>query len=461
MTRYLIIGNGAAGATAAEEIRRREPGADIAIVGAEKHPMYSRPGLAYVVINEVPDYQVVARQPEWYKQQRLELIHGTAVKVETQARQVTLADGRALNYDRLLIATGARAVPLPYPGADLDGIVYLDTLDGTKELLRRAKRAKRSVVVGGGITALEMAEGFAYQKLDTHYFVRRDTLWSTVFNKAESDLLAERMHEHGVHIHYNTEVTEVLGDQHGRVCGVRLNTGETFACDLLGAGIGVKPQLDLVRDTPIKLDKAILVDEYLETNVPGVYAAGDCAQVWDRWTGKHTSDVLWPSAIATGRAAGRNMTGERAAYVKGTPFNVCLLFGLHITAIGQLGTRQDDSEPEVFQHMSRGSSEVWNTRPHAYASAWAQSGPNTLRLTLSGNQLVGALVVGNQVLADPLRDLIEMQADITPLRPYFKEGGNELPGMVHQYWKLLKTRARMGLSTAAASAAARDTTTAS
>lgn len=448
MTRYLILGNGAAGATAAEEIRKHDMRGEIVIVNAEKYPMYSRPGLAYVIINEIPAQQVIARQPEWYEEKRIRLVFGAAAKLDVTARCVQLADGKTLDYDRLLIATGARAVPLPYPGADLEGVVFLDTLDGTKDLLKRAKKARRAVVIGGGITALEMAEGFAHQKVDTHYFVRKDTLWSAVFNKAESQLLAERMEHHGVHIHYNTEITEVLGDRHGRVCGVKLNTGETFACDLLGAGIGVKPQLDIVRDTPIKVDKAVLVNEYLETNVPGVYAAGDCAQVWDRWTQKHSLDVLWPTAIAAGRAVGRNMARGEAqpheAYVKGTPFNACLLFGLHITAIGQLGGARDAAEPEVFQHMSRGSSEVWTTTPHAYASAWSQDGPNTLRLALSGDRLVGALVVGNQTLADPLRDLIELQADIRPLRPYLQSGGPQMAETIHKYWRLTQMRVAQG-----------------
>lgn len=443
MTRYLILGNGAAGATAAEEIRRRDEAGEITLVNAEKYPMYSRPGLAYVVINEIPDRQVMARSAEWYAQQRLHLVTGTAAKIDVAAQQVVLADGHRLPYERLLIATGARAVGLPYPGAQLDGVVFLDTLDGAKDMLKRLKRAKRAVVVGGGITALEMAEGFAHQKVETHYFVRRDMLWSTVFNKTESELLAARMEEHGVQIHYNTEIAEVLGDKRGRVTGVRLTTGEVFACDLLGAGIGVKPQLDFVRGTPIKTDKAILVDEYLETNVPGIYAAGDCAQVWDRWTQKHTLDVLWPTAIAAGRVAGRNLAGGREAYVKGTPFNACLLFGLHITAIGQLGGGRDETEPEVFQHLSRGASEIWAMRPHAYASAWAQEGLNTVRLTLSDQQLVGALIIGQQTLADPLRDLIEMQADIRPLRPYLQAGGAPMADMIIKYWRLLKAQARV------------------
>ena len=455
MTRYLILGNGAAGATAAEEIRKHDLRGEITIVSAEPYPMYSRPGLAYVILNEVPDRQVMARQPEWYDAQRLRLIFGTATRLEVQDRRVTLADGQRLAYDRLLIATGARAAPLPYPGAQLDGVVFLDTLDGTKDLLRRAKRAKRAVVIGGGITALEMAEGLAHQKVETHYFVRKDTLWSAVFNSTESQLLADQMEAHGVRIHYNTEISEVLGDKRGRVAGVRLASGETLACGLLGAGIGVKPQLDVVRDTPIKVDKAILVNEYLETNVPHVYAAGDCAQIYDRWTRQHSLDVLWPTAIAAGRAAGRNMargeTQPHEAFVKGTPFNACLLFGLHITALGQLGTTRDAAEPEVFQHLSRGSSEVWATTPHAYASAWSQAGPNTVRLALSGDRLVGALIVGNQALADPLRDLIDFQADITPLRPYLQQGGAKMLEMIQQYGKLLRMRVSQGYAPVTAS----------
>ncbi|MEP7358014.1 MAG: FAD-dependent oxidoreductase, partial [Anaerolineales bacterium] len=182
MTRYLVLGNGAAGATAAEEIRRLEAQAEITIVSAEKYPMYSRPGLAYIILGEIPERQIIARSADWYSRLGLRLVHGTAARVEVNTRQVHLADGRALAYDRLLIATGARAVELPYKGAHLAGVVYLDTLDGTKDLLRRARRARRAVVMGGGITALEMAEGFAHQKVETHYFVRKDRLWSTVFN---------------------------------------------------------------------------------------------------------------------------------------------------------------------------------------------------------------------------------------------------------------------------------------
>ncbi len=444
MTRYLIVGNGAAGVSAAEEILLSDLTAEVTIISAEKHPMYSRPGLAYVVIDEIPDRQVIARQPEWYTAHGIKLVQCAAKSVDVEARQVELTDGRRLPYDKLLIATGARAVSLPYPGGDLDGVVYLDTLDGTRDLLRRAKRVRRAVVVGGGITAFELVEGLAHHKVETHFLVRKDTLWSAVFNDKESQTLAERMVAHGVHIHYRSEVAEVIGDARGRVTGVRLTSGEVLPCELVGAGIGVKPQLDLLRGTPIKIDKGILVDEFLQSIVPDVYAAGDCAQVWDRWTERYTLDSLWPTAVAAGKIAGRNMTcrypGMRTAYAKGIPFNACLLFGLHITAMGQLGGGRETVEPEVVQHISRGASEVWESTPHAYTSAWSVQGANSLRLVLGRDRLMGALIVGQQTLADPLRDLIEWNTDLGPLRVDLEQGGPALTDRVLRFWKLAKMR---------------------
>ncbi len=437
-TRYLIIGNGAAGATAAETIRRHDPDGDITILTAEPYPMYSRPGLAYVLINEIPAKQIFCRTLAWYDNLRLNLTLGKATQLDVVNRLVWLEDGRSLPYDRLLIATGARATSPPYPGHDLQGVVYLDTYDGTNDLIERSKRARRAVVVGGGITALEMTEGLAHRGVETHYFLRRDRLWSQVFNDEEARLLEKIMRAHHVHIHYNTEVSEIIGDRRGRVREVKLKDGSTFKCDLLGVAIGVKPLIDVVQNTPIQTDRAILVNEYLESSVPGVYAAGDCAQVYDRWTQQHMVDILWPSAVAEGAAAGLNMVGKRHAYVKGSPFNACLLFGLHITTMGQINPRRDDEEVEVVQHISRGSSEVWYTHPRTYRSAWAGDGENTIRLVINGDFLVGAIIIGEQRLADPLRYLIEQQVNIRHLRVDLEAGGETLKQSLLRFWQQIE-----------------------
>jgi NAD(P)H-nitrite reductase large subunit len=251
-------------------------------------------------------------------------------------------------------------VPPPYDGGELDGVVYLDTLDGTRHLLRKARRARRAVVIGGGITALEMAEGLARQGVETHYFVRGSSLWSKVFNEAESAILEEKLSQHGVIVHYRTEVSEILGN----------------------------------------------------------------------WRGK-------------GRAAGVNMANGRVPYQKGIPFNVCLLFGLHITAIGQVNPHRDAAdEAEEFQAISRGSSEVWFTFPRHYSSAWAAKGPNTLRLVLDGNKVVGALIVGEQSTADALRDLIEYEADVSGLKPFLRADSDLLKCEILKFWKSGEWRER-------------------
>lgn len=435
--RYLIIGNGAAGVAAAEEIRRRDPHGKITILGDEPYPMYSRPGLAYLLLDEVSERQLLARRPEWYTQHRIKLVHRRAAGLDIPARRVLLDGGRSLEFDQLLIATGARATPPPYPNAHLDGIFYLDTLAGAKDLLHGAHSAQRAVVIGGGITALEMAEGLAHLGVETHYFVRRNRLWGRVLSDLEATLIEQRMVARGITIHYNTEIADLSGDGEGHIRAVTLKQGGEFACDLLGVAIGVKPHLDLVRNTPIQIERGILVDEYLQTNVPGIYAAGDCAQVYDRWTQSHQLDSLWPSAVAAGRVAGLNMSGEPQPFVKGIPFNVCLLFGLHITLIGQVAPQRgagDNGALEVVEHLTRGSSEVWASLPRAhYTSAWVQDGHNSLRLMVGANRLLGAVIVGEQSLADALRTLIDKQVDIRPLMPHLRTGDAALKTRVQEY----------------------------
>lgn len=417
--RYLIVGNGAAGASAAEVIRERDPRGTITIVTAEPYRMYSRPGLAYVVTNTIAPEQVVARTDAWYARREIELMHARAQRLDPAAQRVYLEGGRVLAYDRLLVATGARAIWPDYVDPAMPGVVFLDTLDGTKALLRTARRARRAVVIGGGITALELVEGFVHQGVRTHYLLRGEQLWGRVFNAAESEVLARHMAGEGVTLHTDTEAEALLQNWRKRLRAVRLNDGRELKCDLLGVGIGVRPQLELVRGTGIATDRAILVDEYLRSNIHNVFAAGDVAQVYDRWSQRHLVDILWPSAVAEGKAAALNMVGEATPYLKGVPFNACLLFGLHITIIGQISP---EVEPAVHEsHVwSRGSSDVWFSFPRSFGSAWASRGDNSIRLALDGYRLVGALVMGDQSVADPLRALIEGEVDVSPLLPYLK-----------------------------------------
>jgi NAD(P)H-nitrite reductase large subunit len=436
MHHYVIIGNGAAGVTAAEELRRRNSRASITICTDERFPMYSRPGLAYVLINEVSIEQAIARKPEWYARHHIDLIYSRATRIHFDRKVVELANGRGLIYDALLIAVGAQSVPAPFPGGQLDGVLHLDTLDNTIDLLERAKTARGAVVVGGGITALEMAEGLAQHKVETHYLVRKTNLWSALLNDQESKLVEKQIQQRGVHIHYGHEIAEIIGSN-GKVAAVKTNRGEVIPCEIVGVAIGVRANVSIVKDTPIKIDRGILTDEYLQTNVPGVFAAGDCAQIYDAWSGEHRMDSLWPTAIASARTAAMNMAGARQAYHKGVPFNAALLFGLHLTAIGQVAAAgRGNDEAEELSFISRGSSEVWTAKPGGgYASAWANDGTSSQRLVIRDNAIVGALLLGNQRLADPLRDLIEQRINIAAARSDLLAGGSALAQAVMKVWE--------------------------
>ncbi len=438
---YVIIGNGAAGLSAAEIIRRRDSSGRITIITNEPYGFYSRPGIAYYLMGQLEEAQLISRGPSFYSQNRLDLFFATATELDLARQCVTLADGRRLGYDVLLLATGASAVRPPFPGHDLEGVLTFDTLDDTKRIIRYARKARSAVVVGGGITAMELAEGFHHQGAHTHLLQRGDRVWPRLFDRRESAIIEHRIREQGVELHKNEEIAEILGKR-GKVSAVRLKSGREIKCQAAGVAIGVRPNLNLVRDLPIEQDKGILVNHFMQSQVPTLFAAGDVAQVYDHWTAQHQLDVLWPSAINEGRAAGYNMVDvargqqPRYSYVKGSPFNAALLFGIHLTVIGRVGSRSDE-DVEELSHLSRGSSHVWFA-PFAsdYRSAWDKDGPNSVRIVISDGRLVGALILGNQELADPLRKMIEQEADLSRYQPRLLNSNGDLPQLLLEAWRV-------------------------
>jgi NADPH-dependent 2,4-dienoyl-CoA reductase/sulfur reductase-like enzyme len=446
---YLIIGNGAAGLSAAEVIRQRDSHGRITILSHEPYLFYSRPGVAYVILDQVSEQQVIARSPAFYQEHRFDLRLATAVALEPERQLVYLETGEPVGYDVLLLATGSTAVPAPFPGGDLEGILYLDNLDDAKRLIRYGRRAKAAVVVGGGITAMEMAEGLQHQGARTSLLQRGDRIWPRLFDEQESAIIEQQANKHGIELRYRSEIDEVL-EHRGKVAGVRLKDGHEMSCQIVGVAIGVTPNRQLVQDMPpINQDKGILVNAYMQSSVPTLFAAGDLAQVPDRWTGKPQLDVLWPSAINEGRAAGYNMVdvahgrSPGFAYQKGSPFNAALLFGVHLTVIGRIGggavpgNKPDETERT---YLSRGSSHVW-TAPFTshYRSAWDKKGVQSLRLVMANGRIVGALLMGNQELADPLRYWIEEEVDLSAHEEEILHSGPALPGTLRQIHRQLST----------------------
>jgi len=445
---YLIIGNGAAGLSAAEIIRKRDSSGLISIVTNEPYLFYSRPGIAYYITGQVPEKQLFSRTTDFYRKNHLKLIHGHIDRLDIDKHVAYLKNGDPIVYDVLLLATGASAVTPPFPGKDLEGVLTFDSLDDAKRVIHYGKKAKSAVIVGGGITAMELAEGLNCLGARTHLLQRKSRIWPRLLDKSESDLVERKIRHEGVILHHNEEIEEILG-KHGRVAGVKLQSGRIVKCQVVGVAIGVKPNLKLLNGLPIASDRGILVNAFMQSSQPDLFAAGDVAQVLDRWTGQHQLDVLWPSAINEGRAAGYNMVdiahGRQPGfnYEKGSPFNSALLFGTHMTVIGQVsgqiarsGNEESNLDLTQTSYLSRGESNVW-TAPFTsnHRSAWDNKGQNTLRIVMNHGRLVGAILLGNQHLADPLRHFIERETDLSQYENALLNGHNELPRIILEAWR--------------------------
>lgn len=420
MTHYLIIGSSIAGVSAAEAIRECDAAAAISIVSEEAPGLYSRPGLAYLLRGDIPEKLLAARTPDDVRQLRADTIHARADQLRPAQHQVVLANGRTLTYDCLLLATGSIAVPPDFPGANLRGVLKLDNLDDARALLKAAGRNRTAVVIGGGITALELVEGLRARGMKVHYLMRGDRFWANVLDEAESRLVEERLRDEGVIIHTRTQIKQALGKRE-KLIGVETITGETIKCDVLAVAIGVRPRLELAQAAGIKIDRGIVVDEYLRTSAPDVYAAGDVAQVLDPHSGRAVLDVLWSTALAQGRAAGLNMAGVQQPYVKQVAMNVTQLAGLVTTIIGAVGGHSSGgghgsgSRDADLVTLSRGDSEAWQLN----AQAWVLSEEhdvNHLRLLVGERTIVGAIVIGDQAWSRPLHQLIAAEVDISPIR---------------------------------------------
>ncbi len=446
--RHVLVGGGAATIAAAEVIREADGGAEIVVVAADPHGYYSRPGLAYFLTHELPEDRLFPFTAEDLRRLDLAWIGEAATAVDPAAHSVTLESGRRLVYDRLLLATGSKAIGTSVPGAELDGVVTLDGMDDARDIVARCGKGKVAVVVGGGITALEIVEGLRARGVHVHYFMRKDRYWGNVLSASESRIVELALQREGVEIHTFTELAAIRG-RGGRVAAVETGSGDVIRCDLVAAAVGVRPRVELARAAGLPCARGILVDEYLRAGDPDIYAAGDIAEAADRH-GHPTLQVLWNPALLKGRVAGLNMATDPVhVYEQDEPINITRLAGLRTTIIGLVGSGTDAD----LEGLSRGDSEVWSELGDQ-AIVEAQRGDAHIRVTLGEHTIAGAVVMGDQALSYQLQDLIEGHVDVTGSVAALQEPGAPIVDLVNRLWADWKA-GRAGTAPAARPGAAR------
>jgi NAD(P)H-nitrite reductase large subunit len=431
--RYIIIGAGVAGLAAAEAIRSRDATGEIVMVTDDPNGYYSRPGLAFFLSGELPGKGLFPEgQIDWLKA-NVRFYKGRVTKILPESHIVEVGPKGKIKYERLLYATGSVAAPMKVPGSDLQSVAKMDDYEDARRLRDLARKAKSAVVVGGGITALELVEGLTAQHVKVHYFLRGSRYWSNVLDEEESDIVEHKLMEDGVQIYEHTEIKEILGKR-GRVDAVITNTGDKIKCQIVGYAVGIKPLISLAQAAGFKTDRGVLVNEYMETDQVDVYAAGDVAQVFDPLSKKFLLDSLWTPAREQGRTAGLNMAGDRKTYRKEISYNVTRLAGITTTIIGMVGGETSDDD---MIDIARGDSETFRQLPNAIAS---QSGSdvNHVRLLIGERTLMGALVMGDQTLSRPLKELILGQVDISNLRGNLLDADLSLADLIMEFWEQVR-----------------------
>lgn len=436
-TRFVIIGAGAAGIAAATTLRSHDPNAEIVVLSDDPHGYYSRPGLAYYLTGEIPERQLFPLRPDELRDLRIELRAARVVSLDPAAHRLALLEGQPLPYDRLLLATGSLAAPPAVPGIDLDGVVKLDDLEDARRIVAGARRAHAAVVIGGGITALEIVEGLRRHCREVHYFLRGDRYWSNVLDETESAIVEQRLTHDRVRLHRRTELAAIEG-RDGKVAAVVTKAGERIPCGLVAVAIGVLPRAELARSTGLAMDRGVLVDEYFRASAPDVFAAGDVAQVYDPLTSSAVLDTLWSAAMDQGRAAGRNMAGSPAPYIKPPALNVTRLAGLTTTLIGAVGRGRDSD----LVAIARGDSETWRGASAILNAISVEdvSEVNRVRVLIGEKSLVGAVVMGDQAMSRPLEELVARQVDIAEIRAALLAPNADIPAIIGPFWQQWRQR---------------------
>ena len=304
--RIVIVGGGAAGFAAAEMLRRQQYEGAIVMLSDDAAAPVDRPNLSKdYLAGTAPEEWVPLRDDAFYVEQRIDLRLACKVRaIDVGAREVVIADGSRIAYDRLLLATGAEPVRLPLPGMDLPHVHTLRTLADSRSIIARSANARTAVVMGASFIGLEVPASLRARDIEVHVVAPDKRPMERVLGAQMGDFVRNLHEEHGVIFHLEDMATAI--DDHR----VALESGGTLPADLVVVGVGVRPRLQLAQDAGLALDRGVVVNEHLETSAPGIYAAGDIARWPDRHSGAAIRVEHWVVAERQGQTAARNILGE-------------------------------------------------------------------------------------------------------------------------------------------------------
>lgn len=342
-----ILGNGISGITAARFIRKLSDH-KITVISAESDHFFSRTALMYIYMGHMRLKDTQPYEPFFWKKNRIDLLNAYVEQVVPDKKQLLLQGGETLSYDKLIIASGSKSNKFGWPGQDLENVNGLYSLQDLEAMEAGSKNLERAVIVGGGLIGLEMAEMFLSRNIPVTFLVRESNYWNIVLPEEESKMISDHIREHGVDLRLETELKEIVDDGNGKVGAVITDKGERIECGYVGLTAGVSPNINFLEGSGIETQKGIMVNEYLETNIPDIYAIGDCSQQSNPRPGRRPIEAVWYTGRMMGETVAHTICGNRTVYDPGIWFNSAKFMDIEYQVYGTVDTLMPEGHESIF-----------------------------------------------------------------------------------------------------------------
>lgn len=344
----VIIGNGITGITAARTIRKQS-NHDITVISGETDYFFSRTALMYVYMGHMKFKDTQPYENWFWEKNRIKLKKAWVQNIITESKSIVFDNGEQISYDKLLIASGAKSNKFGWPGQDLYGVQGLYSFQDL-ELLEKntANGINRAVIVGGGLIGIEMAEMLHSRHFPVTLLVRESSFWNNILPKQESQLVTQHIRDLGFDLRLNETLKEIKGDAKGNVSSIITSSGEEIACQIVGLTAGVSPNIDFLKDSGITIDKGIIINANMQTNISDVFAAGDCAQFQQALPDRHPIEQVWYTGKIQGETAAFNILGQQQTYNPGYWFNSAKFLEIEYQTYGTVLNVLREGESEFY-----------------------------------------------------------------------------------------------------------------
>lgn len=360
--KIVIIGNGIAGITAARWLRKLSETVEITVISDETDYFFSRPALMYIYMGHMRQRDTQPYEDWFWEKNRIKLLRGRVEDIDFSNKTISTFSSQLpnLKYDKLIIATGSKPNKFGWKGQDLEGVQGLYHIQDVEAMVRHTNAGiKRAVIVGGGLIGIEMAEMFHSQHIPVSFLVRENSFWNGVLPAEESAMINRHIEEHNIELKLSSELDSILDENNdGKVDAIILKNGEKILCDFVGLTVGVSPNVDFLKGTDLKINRGILVNNYLETHIEDVYAIGDCAEIEIPQYGRRPIEAIWYTGKMMGETVAHTILGKKIAYNPGLWFNSAKFLDIEYQVYGTISPQLPDNMASLYWEHPDGKKSI-------------------------------------------------------------------------------------------------------